>query len=76
MDMRSAQRWCEICIGAFLLGAIALAGDGAKAAPRVVADEACGYYAIDIESFATCIDGRVARADDESVEQETLFVGS
>lgn len=34
----------------------------AWAAPRVVADEACPHYAIDIASFATC-DGNVVASE-------------
>lgn len=33
---------------------LALGASGAMAAPRVVADEACPYYAVDVQSFASC----------------------
>jgi rhodanese-related sulfurtransferase len=35
----------------------------AYAAPQVVADSACEKYAVDIAAFATCENGRVARAE-------------
>jgi hypothetical protein len=41
--------------------ALGLAGN-AMAGIEVVSDAACPYYAVDIESFATCDGDRVARA--------------
>jgi hypothetical protein len=37
------------------------------AAIQVVGDEACEKYAVDIASFATCVDGKVTRAEDAPV---------
>ncbi|MEO6928061.1 MAG: hypothetical protein ABI190_02750 [Casimicrobiaceae bacterium] len=37
----------------------------ALASPQVVGDDACEKYAVDIESFATCEDGKVVRAEAE-----------
>lgn len=45
-------------------GALFLSSTVAIAAPQVVGDEACEKYAVDIESFATCIDGKVVRPTD------------
>ena len=36
------------------------------ASPQVVGDEACEKYAVDIESFATCEDGKVVRPEPEA----------
>jgi|MudIll2142460700_1097286.scaffolds.fasta_scaffold700489_2 hypothetical protein len=63
--MRSATSWREICAGVVFLVSMTLATEGALAVPQVVADEACAYHEIDIASFATCVEGHVARLDEE-----------
>ena len=63
--MRSTTSWREICAGVVFLASIAHAAPGARASPLVVADEACAHYEIDIASFATCVEGHVARLDEE-----------
>ena len=57
--MGSALRYAAIRAGAFFLLSAA-----ASAAPQVVGDEVCEKFAVDIASFATCIDGKVVRAED------------
>ena len=49
-----------------LAGAFFFAVPAALAAIQVVDDSACERYAVDIASFATCEDGRVARPVDEA----------
>jgi len=63
--MRSATSWREICAGVVFLVSMTLATEGALAVPQVVADEACVYHEIDIASFAMCVEGHVARLDEE-----------
>lgn len=54
----TSRHWlCAALAGASFSLAVAVA----VAAPQVVGDEACARYAVDIESFATCEDGRVVR---------------
>jgi len=43
-----------------VIGGIAIIAVSSEATPRVVADEACPYYAVDIEAFATCEEDGVA----------------
>ena len=52
---------------ATLAGAFfSLAAAAAVASPQVVDDAACARYAVDIESFATCEDGKVVRPEGAS----------
>ncbi len=56
----TSRRWLYAALaGAFFSMAVA----AAVAAPQVVGDEACARYAVDIESFATCEDGKVVRTE-------------
>ena len=64
--MRSATSWREICAGVFFIGSIALAAESASATPKVVGDEACDRHAVDIASFATCVDGRAVVPEDDA----------
>lgn len=51
----------------FVVASLAVAGS-AQAAIEVTGDGACPYYAVDIESFATCDGDRVARASSASAD--------
>ncbi len=54
--------------GAFFL---ILAGPGA-ATPQVVGDEACAAHDVDLESFASCIDGKVVVPEaEDAITMET-----
>jgi hypothetical protein len=58
------RRWHR----AALVGASFFFVHGATiATPQVVGDEACEYYAVDIEAFATCTDGKVTVPEDTEV---------
>jgi len=63
--MRTTMSKREICAGVIFLGLLIAADEGMAATPVVVADEACIRHAVDIASFATCHDGRVAQPVDD-----------
>ncbi len=67
----------EVCVSSRPWYRVALVGasfclvQGASAAtPQVVGDEACEYYAVDIEAFATCSDGKVTLPEEDSGEDQ------
>ena len=56
----TSRHWLRAALaGAFF----SITAGAPVAAPQVVGDEACARYAVDIESFATCEDGRVVRPE-------------
>ena len=63
----TSRRWRRLA----LVGASFCLVQGASVAtPQVVGDEACAYYAVDIEAFATCTDGKVTLPADDTVEDQ------
>ena len=57
-------RWPMVILAGASFYAMA---DRALATPQVVGDEACGYYDVDMAWFATCVEGRVVRAEGDTM---------
>lgn len=56
-----------------LAGTLFAGGFTPVAAIQVVGDSACGYYDVDIASFATCVDGRVVKPDTATAPPRTAL---
>lgn len=73
-ETRTAMRVVRGLRAIALIGVIAgigLIAAGTEATPRVVGDEACPYYAVDIAAFATCEDDTVAGSPSVDVAEAT-----
>ncbi len=55
------MHWIERSLAGVLFSA--MTATMAIASPQVVGDDACEKYAVDIQSFATCEDGKVVRPE-------------